>query len=106
PPPDPSVAAPEPRALTVSAAQAGTRLDRYLAAALPDLSRARLQALIAGGHVRVEGRAARPSSPVREGDRITVAVPEAAPALPAAEDIPLAVVHEDAHLVVVDKPAG
>jgi 23S rRNA pseudouridine1911/1915/1917 synthase len=100
------VAAPEPRTLTVPAADAGARLDRYLASALPDLSRARLQALIAGGHVRLEGRAARPSSPVREGDRITVAVPEATPALPTAEDIPLAIVHEDAHLAVVDKPAG
>jgi 23S rRNA pseudouridine1911/1915/1917 synthase len=95
-----------PRALTVDGAGAGSRLDRYLAEKLPDLSRARLQALIAEGHVRLEGREVRASLRVREGDRLTVAVPELVPALPAPEDIPLTVVHEDDHLVVVDKPAG
>jgi 23S rRNA pseudouridine1911/1915/1917 synthase len=101
----PLVAA-EPRALTVDRAGAGSRLDRYLAERLPDLSRARLQALIASGHVRLGGRPARAASRVREGDHVTVDVPEATPAEPAPEDIPLTIVHEDAHLVVVDKPAG
>ena len=93
--------------LRVVELEAGGRLDRALAAVVPDLSRSRLQALIRAGHVAVEGRAARdPAQAVAAGARVAVAVPEAVPAEPAPEAIALAVVHEDADLVVVDKPAG
>jgi 23S rRNA pseudouridine1911/1915/1917 synthase len=92
--------------LTVEAGEAGERLDRWLAGRLPALSRARLQALIARGDVRVDGRAARASARVRAGMSVEVSVPPPEPARPQPEDIPLRVVHEDARLIVVDKPAG
>ena len=85
---------------------AGLRLDVWLALRLPSLSRARLQALIDGGHVLVDGRPARASARVRKGQAALVAVPLPVPAEPEPEDIDVAVVHEDAHLLVVNKPAG
>jgi 23S rRNA pseudouridine1911/1915/1917 synthase len=92
--------------LLTDAEAAGQRLDVWLSRALPSLSRARLQALIAAGHVRLDSRSARASTRLRPAQRVTVHVPPASPAEPQPEDIPLAVVHEDAHLLVVDKPAG
>jgi 23S rRNA pseudouridine1911/1915/1917 synthase len=85
---------------------AGQRLDAWLARRLPSLSRSRVQALIDEGHVRLEGATARPSTRVRPGQVVRVHVPAPVPAQPQPEDIPIAVVHEDAHLVVVNKPAG
>src|SRR3984893_4151314 len=85
----------------------GERLDRALAALMKDLSRSRLKALILAGHVAISGRTIRdPSHRVNAGDDITVAVPEAAPAEPGPENIPLAIVYEDADIVVIDKPRG
>jgi 23S rRNA pseudouridine1911/1915/1917 synthase len=84
----------------------GQRLDAWLARRLPSLSRSRVQALIDEGHVRLEGATARPSTRVRPGQVVRVHVPAPVPAQPQPEDIPIAVVHEDAHLVVVNKPAG
>jgi 23S rRNA pseudouridine1911/1915/1917 synthase len=84
----------------------GQRLDAWLARRLPALSRARLQALIEEGRVRLDGRPARPSARLRAAQSITVDVPPPAPAQPQPEDIPLAVLYQDAHLLVVDKPAG
>jgi 23S rRNA pseudouridine1911/1915/1917 synthase len=92
--------------LVASEEDAGRRLDAWLAASLPGLSRARLQALIESGRVRVDGAAARAALRVRAGQNAVVEVPPAAAAEPRPQDIPLAVVHEDAHLLVVDKPAG
>ena len=93
--------------MTVDASQAGERLDRWLAAALPGLSRSRLKALIVEGRVRVDGALADdPNRKVRPGQTILLSVPAPPPAKPAAEDIPLAVVYEDDELIVVDKPAG
>ena len=94
------------RTVDVEAAGAGERLDSWLARTLPDLSRARIQALIAEGAVTVDGASSRSSSRVRAGQRVAVAVPELQAAIPQAEDISLTVVHEDAHLLVVNKPAG
>lgn len=78
-----------------------------LAAALPDLSRTRLKALIEAGAVRI-GRETidEPSYRVKPGETIAVSVPPAAPAVPAAERIALDIVFEDDDLLVVDKPAG
>ncbi|HEX8384276.1 MAG TPA: RluA family pseudouridine synthase [Sphingomonas sp.] len=91
----------------IGAQGAGVRLDRALADAIPSLSRERLKALILEGAVSRRGaRVSDASSKVREGDEFTVAVPGAVPATAAAQDIPLVVVHEDEHLIVVDKPAG
>ena len=94
--------------LTVEAAAAGQRIDQWLAAQLaPDLSRSRIQALIRDGQVSVDGAAERARGrKLAGGERIRLVLPEPEPAAPAAEDIPLAVLHEDDDLIVIDKPAG
>ena len=86
---------------------AGTRLDRLLAGALPDLSRSRIKALVLSGGLVAGGETiADPSYRVKPGQRFALTVPEAAPATPKGQDIALTVVYEDADLIVVDKPAG
>jgi len=85
--------------------KAGSRLDRFLADALPALSRARIQALIDDDRVAGPG-AVSAKTKVRAGETYTIVVPAARPAVPESQDIPLAIVYEDEHLVVVDKPAG
>jgi 23S rRNA pseudouridine1911/1915/1917 synthase len=84
----------------------GERLDAWLARRLPSLSRARVQALIEAGNVRLDGARSRRSARLRAGQVVHVHVPPAVPAEPQPEDIPIAVVYEDAHLVIVNKPAG
>ena len=90
----------------VDARAAGDRLDRYLAAQLPRLSRSRVQGLIKEGHVTLEGKPARPAEKVRTGAVITVTEPPAEPALLEAEEIALDVLFEDADLLVLNKPPG
>ncbi|HUG52724.1 MAG TPA: RluA family pseudouridine synthase, partial [Vicinamibacteria bacterium] len=97
---------PSSRRLRVEGADAGSRLDAWAARQLPDLSRARIQALIRDGAVLLDGRAARSSARLRGGEEVTVEVPDPVRALPAAEDLPLDVVFEDDRLLVLDKPAG
>jgi 23S rRNA pseudouridine1911/1915/1917 synthase len=88
-------------------AHAGWRLDRALAAAVPSLSRERLKGLIRSGAVEAKGAAVRdPSIKVRGNESLRVAVPEPEPAHNEPQDIPLTIVFEDEHLLVVDKPAG
>src|SRR5207249_10853703 len=85
----------------------GERLDRFLAGAQADLSRSRLQSLIRGGQVRVNGQVARASLRLRRGDRVEVELP--APERRAAlepEALTLAIVYEDDAMLVLDKPAG
>jgi 23S rRNA pseudouridine1911/1915/1917 synthase len=85
---------------------APARLDKALAEAT-DLSRARIQALIADGMVEVDGTyAASPSQKVREGAVFRIDIPAAAAAEAAPQDIALEIAYEDEHLIVVDKPAG
>ncbi|MGD9867797.1 MAG: RluA family pseudouridine synthase [Hyphomicrobiales bacterium] len=94
------------RAFETSQDDSGDRLDRVLARHLPELSRSRLKALIGEGQVRQGARTVvDPNMRVKPGQRFEVNVPPPLPAEPGAEDIPLAVVHEDEHLVVIDKPA-
>jgi 23S rRNA pseudouridine1911/1915/1917 synthase len=91
----------------VGADHAGWRLDRFLTAAIPDLSRSRLQALLADGAVSRERQTIKDANTrVKPGETYEVAVPEPAPAIPAGQDIPLNVVYEDGDLIVIDKPAG
>jgi 23S rRNA pseudouridine1911/1915/1917 synthase len=83
-----------------------TRLDKALAEA-SGLSRERVKALLGEGRVSLAGQAAnQPSSKPAEGAHFRIVVPEAIPAEAAAQDIDLAVVYEDEHLIVIDKPAG
>lgn len=83
------------------------RLDRWLAGRLPALSRTRIKALVEGGHARLNGAVLlNAAAAVKPGDCVDLAIPEAEPAEPEAEDLPLAIVYEDDHLIVIDKPAG
>jgi 23S rRNA pseudouridine1911/1915/1917 synthase len=94
-------------AVRVEKSEAGERLDRMLARRLGGLSRTRLKRLIEGGHVSAEGAPLRdPSLKVRPGQNLVVALCEVAPPTPWAQEIALDIRFEDAHLVVVDKPAG
>jgi 23S rRNA pseudouridine1911/1915/1917 synthase len=87
--------------------QAGQRLDRVLASLLPDLSRSRLEALIDQGAVTRGGATIKDANHrVKGGESYDIAVPEAVPATPRGQDIPLTVVYEDKDLIVIDKPAG
>ena len=87
-------------------APGGLRLDRALAVST-GLSRERIKALLDEGRVALAGRTVTQASmKAAEGTPFAVRVPEAAPAEAVAQDIPLSVVFEDAHLIVVDKPAG
>jgi 23S rRNA pseudouridine1911/1915/1917 synthase len=88
-------------------AHAGWRLDRALAAAVPTLSRERLKTLLRKGAVESAGKPLRdPATKVRGDESFRVAVPEPEPAHNEPQDIPLTIVFEDEHLLVVDKPAG
>jgi len=84
----------------------GERLDAWLAARLPDLSRSRIQTLIREQFIQVNGQPAKPRDPVKAGALVTVAIPEAVPLEAAAQDIPLSILFEDEHLVVLDKESG
>ncbi len=96
-----------PAQYTVSPEEAGVRLDHYLAAKLPELSRSRVQALIKEGHARLEGNAVKPSEKVRAGNQVLLEIPAPTPAAGvAAEEIALSILYEDADLIVLDKPAG
>ena len=91
----------------LDAAHAGWRLDRALAAAVPTMSRERLKTLIRSGAVQAGGEPVRdPAAKVRGDEALRLAVPEPEPAHNEAQDIPLNIVFEDDHLLVVDKPAG
>lgn len=84
----------------------GLRLDNFLTALIPDLSRSQVQRLIKDGHVSGPGTTLRPSMAVHAGQAFTVDIPEPAAATPSAEELPLQILYEDADLVVLDKPAG
>ncbi len=93
--------------LVAPPAAAGTRLDRFLAEAIGSLSRSRVKVLIEAGHAACGGTVLRePAEPVRAGATYTLVVPPPLPATPRAEASPLAVLYEDADLLVIDKPAG
>jgi 23S rRNA pseudouridine1911/1915/1917 synthase len=84
----------------------GLRLDNFITALMPDLSRSRVQRLIKDGCVHGPGASPRASMTVHSGQTFTVEVPEPAAATPAAEALPLRIIHEDPDLVVLDKPPG
>jgi len=86
--------------------EAGGRLDKVLAAALPEFSRARLQALIAEGRVSRGGATVTDGSAKAQAGDYRLEIPPPAPADPQPEAIPLTVLFEDAHLIVLEKPAG
>ncbi|WP_309661343.1 RluA family pseudouridine synthase [Sphingomonas sp.] len=90
--------------ITLEPDQAGWRLDRALAVAVPTLSRERLKALIRSGALTPLIR--DPATKVKGGETFDLAVPDPVPAHNEAQDIPLTIVFEDEHLLVIDKAAG
>ncbi|MBX6320225.1 MAG: RluA family pseudouridine synthase [Rhodospirillaceae bacterium] len=104
------MAGPEPERryeIVTTPAEAGERLDRLLAARLPDLSRSRIKALIEAGHASAGGRTIKePSQRVKPGQTFAILIPEARPAEPRGQAIPLDILYEDEALIVVNKPAG
>ena len=93
--------------VALGAGHAGWRLDRALADALPTLSRERVKSLVKSGALQREGAAVRdPSLKVQGSETFRLTVPQPTAAEAEAQDIPLFIVHEDEHLLVVDKPAG
>ena len=92
--------------VTVPQSLHGKRLDATLAALLPDYSRSRLQRWVRDGHVRIDGSVPECADKVAAGAAIEIEVPEPAEVSWKAQPIPLDIVHEDAALLVVDKPPG
>jgi 23S rRNA pseudouridine1911/1915/1917 synthase len=95
------------RHVTTEPSDAGQRLDRVLATRLAELSRTRVKHLVQGGCVTLDGAAITdPSTRVKAGQSFVLAVPEAVADTPLPQAMKLAIVYEDAHLLVLDKPAG
>ena len=91
----------------VAGDQAGTRLDKWLAGAVADLSRERLKTLIKQGRVRADGETITdPSYGVKPGQTFDVDVPEPTSPIPKPQEIPLVIAYEDEAVIVVNKPAG
>ncbi len=93
--------------IAVREAEAGTRVDRLLAARLPALSRSRLKGLIEAGRLSAGGATIdEPSYRVKPGQSLVLVVPAATPARPRAQAMPLQIRYEDPELLVLEKPAG
>ncbi|MGD9118006.1 MAG: RluA family pseudouridine synthase [Dehalococcoidia bacterium] len=83
-----------------------TRLDKYVCAGVPELSRTQVQRLIAAGNITVNGQAAKPGHRLSTGDTIDITIPPTPPQELKPEAIPLKIIYEDDDLLAVDKPAG
>jgi len=95
-----------PLEATVPLEMGGLRLDQALARLFHQYSRNRLQEWLRAGHITVDGKSAAARTPVTGGEKIRVAPPRAAGEAPQAQRMRLKIVHEDAALIIVDKPAG
>ena len=95
------------RSFAADPAAAGLRVDAYLAQALPDVSRARVQMLIDAGQVKVDGAVLKAKAKLKGGETIEIeGQPQPEPLHATPEDIPLSILFEDKYLAVIDKPAG
>jgi 23S rRNA pseudouridine1911/1915/1917 synthase len=92
--------------IVAALSDAGQRLDLFLATKIDRFSRARIQALIRSGHVLLNGSTCRAKQTIRTGDSITVSEPEPDPIVLQPESLPVPILFEDEHMVVVHKPAG
>ena len=92
--------------LTTDDADGKTRLDQYLAASLPELSRSRIQSLIKSGNIMLNGAATKAKAIVNRGDTIEVSIPEPAPAQAQPQNIPIDILYEDSDVIVVNKESG
>ena len=96
----------EQREFIVEQETAGQRIDRFLSGEDTGLSRSALQALVAEGHVQCNGKAVAKSLKLKAGDTVLLEIPDAKPIEAVPQDIPLDIVYEDSHLLVVNKPKG
>lgn len=96
----------EQREFIVEQEGAGTRIDRFLSGEDTGLSRSALQGLMAQGHVLCNGRPVPKSQKLKAGDTLLVEIPDAKPIEAVPQNIPLDIVYEDEHLLVVNKPKG
>ncbi len=96
----------EERVLSVSPAESCRRLDTYLARKIPSLTRSQIKRLIEDGNVLVDGRPSKPATPVRGGEEIRLFIPPPREISVEPEAIPLDIVYEDRHLIIINKPAG
>ena len=96
----------EPICLTASSEYAGVRLDSFLAAELPDVTRSAAARLIEAGQVTVNGKTVSKSCKLSGDEAVSVALPDPEPIEAVPQDIPLDVVYEDADVIVVNKPVG
>jgi 23S rRNA pseudouridine1911/1915/1917 synthase len=94
------------RVVELRTGQNETRIDRYIAKEIPDLSRTQVQRLLDEGLVTVNGQVPKASYLPVSGDLIVVQIPPPEPVETGPEPIPLKVIYEDAQIIVVDKPAG
>ena len=94
----------EQREYIVEAEGAGQRIDRFLSGEDTGLSRSALQGLVAEGHVLCNGKAPAKSLKLKAGDIILLEIPDAKPIEAVPQEIPLDIIYEDAHLLVVNKP--
>jgi 23S rRNA pseudouridine1911/1915/1917 synthase len=91
---------------TVTADEAGTRLDVAISQHVAELSRSRVQALVAEGHITLNGKPTKPGTKLRVGETVSVTIPPAVELAVAPEAIPLDVVYEDGDVLVINKPKG
>lgn len=103
---DPSPSDLEDDSICLDVQQGGDRLDRWLSEHLPEFSRARLQKLIEQGQVWVNDAPCSKKQSVQAGDRITLTIPEVEPLDLSPEAIPLDILYEDQHLIILNKAAG
>ncbi|MCC6123469.1 MAG: RluA family pseudouridine synthase [Pirellulales bacterium] len=96
----------DPVELIVDSTEAGWRLDVFLAHHFPDYSRVHLRRVITAGGVQVEDRGGKPAYRLIPGQRVRIVLPEIPREAPRPENIPLDILYEDDHLVVVNKPPG
>src|ERR1044071_1017370 len=92
--------------IAIEKSQPAERLDSWLRGKFPEVSRGTIQRLIAEGHIKVNGRLVKSTHAPRAGEQLEVHWPEVRPAEARPEAIPLAVVHEDEALLVINKPPG
>ncbi len=103
---DPAETSPTLHTITVDDAGDGIRVDTYTAEQLPDCSRSQIAKLIKEGHLTVDGVLVRANHKLKPGETIAVKVPPATPTTVEPENIPLDIIYEDEHLIVVNKAAG
>ncbi len=93
--------------IVVSAAEAGRRIDRFLGERLfPEYSRSYLTGLIISGRIRVDGKRVRKNYRIADGETISMELHIRNPSSPEAEEIPLDIIHEEEHFLVINKPVG